>query len=210
MRKWILPVLGFTLVAVLLAFVLDDVRESAARITQLEQARDDAERDSEAIRRATDEAGECDGEVTPGMRYLCDQLAQIEDQPDPDDAEVQYSEIQEPEVQESERQNPESDDAETQDGETDDPETQDVEEQESEVQDPEVDDPDPDDPENQDPEVDDPDPNSALTFAIRDDCSPPAGEYVTDLGLSWERDGNTLTLVLTCTSAPAGPTSRWP
>lgn len=121
------------------------------------------------------------------------------------DAEVQDPEIQEPEIQEPEIQDRENQQSERQDPERQDPESQDGEVQDPESQDPETDDPEVQDPEIQDPEIDDPDPNSALNFAVSDNCTPPAGEIVVDVGLQVNRDPGVVTYVITCQTAPAPP-----
>jgi hypothetical protein len=169
----------------------------------------------------TEQIGELKGALTAQGEALKEANRRLEQAgqppvPEPDvpvdaaevqDAEVQNAEIQEPEDQDPEIQDPETQQPERNDPDPDDPEVQDPENQDPEGQDDETDDPDPDDPENQDPEnqdpeVDDPDPNSLLDFAVRDECHPVAGEYVTDTGLGVEKSPNEVTFVLTCTTAP--------
>lgn len=121
---------------------------------------------------------------------------------------VDETEIQDPEIQDIEIQEPEIQDPENQQSERQDPEGQDPETQESEVQDVDPDDPDADDPEVQDPEVqdpeiDDPDPNSALNFEVSDNCTPPQGEVVVDVGLQVSRSPGVVTYTVTCQTAPS-------
>lgn len=190
----------------------------SGRLDDQEQA---TQRNATAARRLAGQVTSLGGEpvVAPSALPLPPPAGPL-DQADPDDPESQQPEVQEderqqPEHQETERQQRERQQVERQDREFQNPDINDLERQEAEQQDPEIDDPDPDDPETQDPEVDDPDPNdpdpddpdpnSALDFAVDDQCNPPAGEFVTDVGASWQRSPGTVTLVLTCTSAAPTP-----
>ncbi len=137
-----------------------------------------------------------------------------------DDPETQQRELQERERQQAERQERERQQRERQQREADQPERQQDEVQQDEIQDEEADDPEIQQDEDQEAEVqedeiqneevDDPDPNSALTFAVEDNCNPADGDFVTDVGASWRRADGTLTLVLTCTTAPVPPPGQEP
>lgn len=159
---------------------------------------------SEAQAQAEAEASKdaLEAQCAVGIRSACHQLTGLEDQPDPDDAEVQDSEIQEPEVQEPEQQDPEfqdpdRDDPEGQDPDRNDPERQDAEVQDPEVQDAEVDDPEQQDPEHDDPDPDDPDPNDPDPAAGTYNC--PEGEWMR--GFTIHEDGS---VSMNCAPAP-GP-----
>ena len=169
-------------------------RERRAEVEEKVQAQEAASAALEALR----------DQCTKGIASACHQILGLEqlpiDEPEEQDVEVQESEIQEPEIQEAERQdlehnNPEIQNADPNDAEVQDPEIDDPDPNDPEQQDPEV-----DDPENQDPEIDDPDPNDFMSFNVVDNCSPPAGEIVTDVGIAW--DPQTSTLILTCSSQP--------
>lgn len=132
---------------------------------------------------------------------ICKAAKEIPDTSDVvDQQEIQDAEVQDPEIQDPEIQDRENQQAERQDAEGQDPEAQD-----GEVQDPEPDDPEAQDPEVQDPEIDDPDPNSALNFEVADNCTPPAGEVVTDVGLQVRRDPGVVTYIITCQTAATNP-----
>ena len=83
---------------------------------------------------------------------LTERVAEVIDEPDPNDPEFQDREIQDPEIQDPESQDPEAPDTEENDPDAvDDPDPDD----------PEINDPDPDDPEIQDEEIQDPEEQNA-------------------------------------------------
>lgn len=133
--------------------------------------------------------------------------SEILEDPEVQDPEVNDPEIQDPEIQDRENQQAERQDPENQDPEGQDPEAQDADPDDPEVNDPDPDDPEIQDPEIQDPEIDDPDPNSAITFEASDSCNPPAGDVVTDVGITVSRGNGTVTYTVTCqtTTPPATP-----
>lgn len=135
-------------------------------------------------------------------KQLCDDADKVIEEKPIDSPEIQEAEVQEPEIQESEIQESEIQERERQGRERQQRELQDAEEQEAEEQESEIQDGEEQEPEIQDPENDDPDPNSMLNFAISDMCNAQDGMVIIDISLGWERTGDTLTLVLTCTQAP--------
>lgn len=193
------------------------LREEQSKVAALEAAQDAENAEAQARAEAAAGRRALRVQCNTGITSACDQLAALpvpaEVTPDAEvdntevqDPEVQEGEVQDPERQDGERNDPDPDDPETQDPEGDDAETQDDEVQDGETDDPEVQDPEIQDEETQDPEVDDPDPNSALTYRARDDCNPSEGETAIDYDLTVEVDANTVTYVLTCTTAPTpGP-----
>lgn len=179
-----------------------------------------SERDaSEGEQQAEQGKAEAEGQVAAAedsLEALCDAgydsaCHQLETLDVPDDIEVDQPEVQQPEIDDPDPNDPDPrddpdpndpdprNDLDPDDAEEQDDEVQDREVQDGDPNDPDpVDDPDPNDPDPDDPDPDDPDPNSALTFAVRDDCNPEQGHVVVDVGLSVQRGDGTVTYIVTC------------